>query len=77
MGSGAPVTVIFSASDTLVSHTTLPVILSVAMRRAGVLAGEITRLPHSAAPRFATARSCLGSICHTMRPMFPDVASIL
>ena len=42
MGSGAPVMVMRSASETLVSHTTLPVILSVAMMRAGALAGEIT-----------------------------------
>ena len=77
MGSGAPVIVIFSASDTFVSHTTLPEVLSVAIMRAGALAGEITKLPQKAAPRLATCRSCLGSIRQTMRPASPDVASIL
>src|SRR5258708_2736774 len=77
IGSGAPVTVMRSASETLVSHTTLPVFLSVAMMRAGPLAGEMTRLPHNAAPRLATCRSCFGSILHTMRPASPAVASVL
>ena len=41
---------------TLVSQTTLPVSLSVAMMRGGPLAAVITRLPQSAAPRL---RCCL------------------
>src|SRR5215468_1366118 len=77
MGRGAPVMVIFSASDTLLSHTTWPEFLSVAMMRAGPLDGEMTRLPHSAAPRLAACRLCLGSIRQTMRPASPAVASIL
>jgi hypothetical protein len=77
MGSGAPVTVMRSASDTLVSHTTLPESLSVAMMRAGALAGEMTRLPQKAAPRLANIRSCLGSMRQTMRPTSPEVPSIL
>ena len=71
MASGAPVIVTRSESDTLDSHTTLPEFLSVAMMRAGALAGEMTRLPHRAAPRLATVRSCLGSVRQTMRPTFP------
>src|SRR6266446_6460480 len=62
MGSGAPVMVIRSASDTLVSHTTWPEFLSVAMMRAGPLDGEMTRFPHNAAPRLAACRLCLGSM---------------
>src|SRR5215470_18871785 len=77
IGRGAPVIVIFSASDTFVSHTTLLEILSVAITRAGALAGEMTKLPHNAAPRLATCRSCLGSMRQTMRPASPAVASIL
>src|SRR5208282_4578635 len=67
MGSGAPVMVTRSESDTLVSHTTLPVVLSVAMMRAGELAGEMTRLPQKAAPRFALTTSCFGFIRHPPR----------
>ncbi len=77
IASGAPVTVMRSASDTFVSHTMPPVVLSVATMRAGQLAGEMTRLPHNAAPRLAACRSCLGSMCHAMRPTSPAVASIL
>src|ERR1700685_3998201 len=77
MGSGAPVMVTRSESDTLVSHTTLPEFLSVAMMRAGALAGEMTKLPQKVAPRLASIRSCLGSMRQTTRPTSPDVPSIL
>ncbi len=78
MASGAPVTVTLATpSERLVSHTTWPVVLSVAMTRAGVLAGEITRLPQKVAPRLATCRSCFGSMCQTIRPTPPEVPSIL
>src|SRR5262249_1598382 len=77
MGSGAPVIVTRSESDTLVSHTTWPEILSVAMIRAGERAGEMTRLPQNTAPRFALTTSVLGFIRQTTRPTSPDVPSIL
>jgi len=51
--------------------------LSVAMMRAGQFAGEMTRLPHSAAPRLLACRSCFGSMRQTIRPTSPDLASIL
>jgi hypothetical protein len=51
--------------------------LSVATIRAGQLAGEMTRLPHSAAPRLISGLSCFGSIRHTMRPTSPALPSIL
>ena len=53
------------------------IVVAYPLWRAGALAGEMTKLPHKAAPRLATCRSCLGSIRQTMRPASPDVASIL
>ena len=68
IASGADVKVTSGVSGNEVSHTTLPVSLSVAMMRAGVIpAPEMTRLPHKAAPRLRSWRSCLGSIRQTMR----------
>ena len=65
-------------SERLVSQTTVPVSLLVAIARGGKLATVTTRLLHSAAPRFARgAFSCLGSMRQTMRPTSPERASIL
>src|SRR5271154_417756 len=78
MASGAPVMRNSGwPSETLVSHTTLPLSLSVATMRAGQLAGEMTRLPQNAAPRLVACLSCLGSMRQTIRPVSPEVPSIL
>src|ERR1700688_3110353 len=49
-------------SETLVSHTTLPLALSGAAVGAGPIAGGDDRLPQKAAPRLVACFSCLGSI---------------
>jgi hypothetical protein len=78
MASGAPVMRNSGwPSETLVSHAILPLSLSVATMRAGQLAGEMTRLPQKAAPRLVACFSCLGSIRQTIRPVSPEVPSIL
>ena len=78
IGKTAPVICNCAKSwERFVSHTILPVFLSVAMMRAGALAGVMIRLPQKAAPRLADCRSCLGSMRQTMRPASPDVTSIL
>src|SRR5579871_2118927 len=52
MASGAAVMRVADCPNIrLVSQTTRPLSLSVATRRGGLLAGEMTRLPQSAAPR--------------------------
>jgi hypothetical protein len=78
MASGADVKVTSGVSGNEVSHTTLPVSLSVAIIRGGAMPAPLmTRLPHKAAPRLRCRRSCFGSMRHTMRPASPDLASIL
>src|SRR5258708_17699 len=80
MASGAAVKVTSGVSENEVSHTTLPLSLSVAMMRGELPkppAPVMTRLPHNAAPGLRIWRSCLGSMRHTMRPTSPERTSIL
>src|SRR5262249_51821515 len=75
MAGGPAVKVTSGVSENEVSHTTLPVSLSVAMMRGELPkppAPVMTRLPDSAAPRLRIRRSCLGSMRHTMRPTSPE-----
>ena len=44
--------------------------------RGGQFAGEMTSLPHSAAPRLLACRSCFGSMRQTIRSASPCLASI-
>src|SRR5260370_1021462 len=77
---GAAVKATSGVSENEVSHTTLPLSLSVAMMRGELQkppAPVMTRLPHNAAPRLRIWRSCLGSMRHTMRPTSPERTSIL
>src|SRR5580700_10778757 len=73
MASGAVVMTTLGISGNVVSHATLPVSLSVAMTRPGLLAAEMTNLPHSATPRLWRCCSCLGSMRQTIRPASPEV----
>ncbi len=75
--SGAAVISIPSWSRRFLSHTILPVSLSVAMTRPSRPVTEITRLLHSATPRLRSGFCWPGSIFHRMRPCVPERTSIL
>ena len=75
--SGAAEISMPSWSRRFLSHTILPVSLSVAMTRPSSPVTEMTRLPHSATPRLRSGFCWPGSIFQRMRPWVPERTSIL